>query len=335
MLNILDDEDQHDRYLATPDNVKEVIDKYGVAIIPNILNQDEVNAMVNGMWDYLELVTSKFDKPINRDDKSTYVGFFDLLPLHSMLVQHWQVGHAQYVWDLRQNPKIVNIFAKIWNVSMEDLTVSFDGVGISMHFEDTNRGFYRGNNWYHTDQTIFDSSMKCIQSWVTGFDVRKGDATLTILEGSHKHHDKIQQRLTNIDAKTQTKLKKDWYKLDAEELEYFKSLGCKPRNIVCNAGSMVLWDSRTMHAGKEPSKTRIQPNFRNVVYLCYTPKNLLSGANAKKKQKAFNEKRMTSHWPHKVILFPKTPRTYGNSLPQITDVPTPKLTELGKRLAGF
>ena len=55
----------------------------------------------------------------------------------------------------------------------------------------------------------------------------------------------------------------------------------------------------------------------------------------KKKQKAFNEQRMTTHNPHKPKLFSKTPRTYGNDLPNITMLPKVELNEIGKRLAGF
>jgi len=55
----------------------------------------------------------------------------------------------------------------------------------------------------------------------------------------------------------------------------------------------------------------------------------------KKKQKAFNEIRTTSHWPAKVKLFPKNPRTYGKELPKVSKINIPNLTELGKSLAGF
>ena len=44
---------------------------------------------------------------------------------------------------------------------------------------------------------------------------------------------------------------------------------------------------------------------------------------------------MTTHWPNKVSLFPKMPRTYGNPVPTVTDLPKPILTDLGKKLAGF
>ena len=55
----------------------------------------------------------------------------------------------------------------------------------------------------------------------------------------------------------------------------------------------------------------------------------------KKKKKAFEEMRMTTHWPHKPKLFPKMPRTYGNVIPPVEDISPPVLTELGRKLAGF
>ena len=45
--------------------------------------------------------------------------------------------------------------------------------------------------------------------------------------------------------------------------------------------------------------------------------------------------RMTTHWPHKVKLFGKKPQTYGKELPDVSQLDKPKLTELGKKLAGF
>ena len=35
-------------------NVKNQIETYGVAVIPNVLDQTEINSMQDGMWDILE-----------------------------------------------------------------------------------------------------------------------------------------------------------------------------------------------------------------------------------------------------------------------------------------
>lgn len=123
---------EYERYLATPDNVNQVLDTYGVAIIPNILNDDECDAMNKGMWDTLEHLSQPWDKPIKRDQFDSWREMRQLYPKHSMLHQHWSIGHAQYIWDIRQNEKVVDIFAKIWHCKNEDLLVSFDGA--SYHY---------------------------------------------------------------------------------------------------------------------------------------------------------------------------------------------------------
>lgn len=108
-----------------------------------------------------------------------------------------------------------------------------------------------------------------------------------------------------------------------------------PVEIVCGKGDLVLWSSQTIHFGSEAAKWRDIPNFRAVIYLCYMKREGTSEANLKKKRKAFNEMRTTKHHPQKSLLFSKTPRTYGNDLPLITEISPPVLTELGLKLAGF
>ena len=104
--------------------------------------------------------------------------------------------------------------------------------------------------------------------------------------------------------------------------------------MTCPKGSMIFWDSRTIHCGIE-AKKREMPNIRAVIYLCYMPRSLSNKANIAKKQKALQELRMTTHYPCNVKLFPKYPRTYGAKLPEITEISKPELTEVGLKLAGF
>ena len=55
-----------------------------------------------------------------------------------------------------------------------------------------------------------------------------------------------------------------------------------------------------------------------------------------KNPKAFNTKRTTSHWPHKIWLFSRKPQTYGRPILDITPLNEDfKLTEIGMKLAGF
>jgi hypothetical protein len=88
-----------------------------------------------------------------------------------MLIQHWSIGHAQHVWDLRQNPKIVDVFAKIWDCNREDLLTSFDASSFHFPPEDTNRGYYR-QPWLHCDQSFTRNDFECVQSWVATSSIK-------------------------------------------------------------------------------------------------------------------------------------------------------------------
>jgi len=314
-------------YKATPETLKETLDKYGVAIIQDVLNDDECHRMIKGMWHTLEHLTQSWPEPIKENKPSSWRNITGLFPKHSMLLQQ-NIGHAQFIWDLRQNPKCVNIFANLWNCNPEDLLVSFDGASFHMPSEETKIG-WRTKVWYHTDQSYTRNDFECVQCWATGLNVNENDATLAFYEKSHKYHKEFAEQFNIKD-------KDNWYKLETEEqINFYRNKGCTEKFIECPRGSLVFWDSRTIHCGVQPQKGRKEMNFRCAVYLCYMPRHIATKADIKKKIKAFEEMRMTSHWPCKVKLFPKMPRTYGAEIKEVVPLSKPELSELGKRLVGY
>ena len=325
------DEYESEKYYASSENVKEVLDKYGVAIIPTVINKNECSEMKNSVWNFFEHITKNWKNPIQRSNIDSWKEIYKLFPMHSMLIQYFGIGHCQASWNLRQNEKIANIFAKIWNVEKEDLLVSFDGMSFGLPPEQTNRGWFRGNTWYHSDQSYTNSDFQCVQSWITGRDVKRGDATLAFMEGSHKYHQEFKERFEITD-------KKDWYLLkkgvEGGE-QFYRDKGCSYKRIMCPRGCLVLWDSRTIHCGSEAMRERKNPNIRCIIYLCYMPRSMATPAQLKKKRKALEELRATTHWPCKSKLFGKNPRTFGNELPEVEPIEAPKLTEFGRKLAGY
>jgi hypothetical protein len=318
-----------EKFIVNDGDVMNKLEKFGVAVVPNILNDEECDIGYNGMWNYFEYISQNWDIPLKKENTESYREYWKLFPMHSMLIQHWNAGHAQYVWDIRQNEKVVNIFSnKIWNVKNEELLVSFDGVSLHLPPEITKRGWNIGNAWHHSDQSFFRSDFECVQGFITLLDINEGDATLSVLEGSHKYHKEFKQEYD-------IKKNEDWYKLKKEEYAFYENKGCIEKRLICPKGSLVLWDSRTIHCGVEPLKTRKRQNYRSIVYVCYMPRYLSSEKLIEKKRKAFKELRMTTHWPCKSKLFPKNPRTYGNPMPEITPINRPILTELGMKIAGF
>ena len=87
----------------------------------------------------------------------------------------------------------------------------------------------------------------------------------------------------DFNMKDHKDFKKDWLKINDEQVNYFIDKGCERRCVTCKAGSLVLWDSRLMHCGKEPLKDRKEQKFRNVAYICMMPRTLCSHANIKKR----------------------------------------------------
>jgi hypothetical protein len=245
-----------------------------------------------------------------------------------MLIQHWSIGHAQFIWDLRQNPKCVEVFSKIWDTASEDLLSSFDAASFHMPSEITGIGWHR-STWYHSDQSFVTRGFKCVQSWVTGLDVNKGDATLAFYEGSNNYHSDFGDAFGVTDTG-------NWYRMDTDDkIKFYVDRGCLAKRIMCPKGSMVLWDSRTIHCGVEPIKERVQPNFRCVAYLCYMPRRMATKKKLEKKIKAFEEMRMTTHWPCEVKLFAKMPRTYGQPVAEVLSLERPEIYALGRRLVGY
>lgn len=307
--------------------LRETIETRGLAIVPAVLSSSECDALKDGVWRGLEHITSAWEKPLLRDVQSSWSSFYDLYAKHAMLLQHWEIGHLQAVWDVRQNPRVCAPFEALWETNADDLLCSFDGLSVHLPPEQTGRGWFRQSK-LHCDQSYQNQGLETVQAWVTANDVREGDATLAYLEGSHRFQPEVAQKFKMGRA--------HWNAMSPDMIRFYaETCGCALRHVECPAGSMVLWDSRTVHSGREPVRGRAEPNERYVVYVCMTPRARASAKNVQKRLAAFADKRMTGHCPHAPLLFPRLPRTYGMALPIMTSVPAPLLTARGHRLVGF
>jgi hypothetical protein len=305
---------EYTTYNCTLDTVHSTLDKFGVAVIPGILSEKECIQYRTDIWKSVNHIYPEF----NIEDQTTWKKFYNLLPLHSMLIQHYSIGHIQPVWDIRTHDNVVKVFKTLHKT--DDLLISYDGISIGLPPEKTGRGWYRGNDWMHTDQSPLNPTW-CIQGLVNLYPVLKNDSTLTICEGSHKYHQEFLKSIGKGDEKD------DWIKLTPDE----KALLVKKHKQFCveaPIGSMILWDSRTFHQGIEP-QPRVKENFRMVVYTCLRPKSQFDKRTLTKREKAFKELRLTNHWG--THLFPKSPRTYGSPIPVTNPVVAPVISDEKKK----
>lgn len=303
------------------------LDDDGVEVVENVLTDNEIVNLREIMWKWLNYKTKNMDNPVVEGKEDTYVSLFNLFPKHGMLFQHWDFGHNPLSWYVRQNANVIKKFASIWNTN--DLLTSFDGISVSLPCEITDRGWYKNKEWFHSDQCFKRNDFECVQSLVNIYDVLEGDATLRVIRGSHKLHRKFQEIF-------QIKDSSDWHLLNPEEKQfYIKELG--PMSDICvkaKAGSLVLWDSRTIHQGVEPQRGRSKINIRCAPYVCMTPATLASKSQIKKRIKYFEERRTCNHWPHKIKVFGKLPRTYGLPVPNVEEDAL-IITDLMKQLVGY
>ncbi len=292
----------HDRRVMLQD-----LKSDGYAVVEGVLDKETCERIKDGMWDHAEYISMG---RISRSDPTTWKTELQntFFPNHGMLMQHQYWGHSQVVWDIRQDQRVVKAYEEIY--AETKFTVSYDGVSFGLAPEVTGIGWHH-KPWLHLDQGWGKTNYirETYQSWVTAFDIDEGDATLQVLKGSHKLHEAFAKEFGL------TTHRKNWYKLTEEEVDWYIEQGCTLVNITCKAGAQVLWDSKTVHAGRAPLKRRANAGrHRFVIYLCYTPYHWLTTASKKKKLKALRELRMTSHLPHYPTLFAKQPWTRGKQL---------------------
>lgn len=191
------------------------------------------------------------------------------------LIQHYRIGHSQFIWDIRTEENVINVFKKIWND--KDLLVSFDGACI---MKPPNLGGSTiSKSWLHVDQGPRKKGRYCVQASVNLEESTINDGSFIVVHGSHKIHNQIFE-------KNGKDFSSDWYKLKEDDIEYIDSLGLKSKRLIVPKGSMILWDSRTIHCNCAPTKDGT--NFRYTIFICMTPRKLCNTKNLEKKIKSFS-----------------------------------------------
>ncbi len=84
-----------------------------------------------------------------RDRFTAWRGNRELDHIHG-IIKSYGIGQADFMWDIRTHPNVVNVFQQIWNT--KDLLVSFDGAG---HYPADGKNRAPPTNWAHRDQASF------------------------------------------------------------------------------------------------------------------------------------------------------------------------------------
>jgi len=298
----------------------------GYTIVENVLSIDECNTGREHFFKWIEgfgineatrhnLTESKF-----RDST--------IANKHG-IVEYPPSGISEPAVYGRTRPGVSKTFAQLYGCNPEDLITSLDRIQIGIgsgkdqpsptadadaepktYKKGKGRGTRLVPSWAHTDQDSRSRGLQCIQGSVTFGDISDNGGSLFVLEKSHLYHDKLFQKMDalNKNIKDEKKKlvhnKKNWVKLPSELDNWMiNECGCTPRVIrPVKAGSMLLWDSRLIHANVPPTDTSI----RLVTYICMLPRKWVESAPRNqiiRKREAFLGARTTSHWPSMLIVF--------------------------------
>ena len=322
---------QENRYEAkTVDEIRYKLREYGFCYVPNMLTEEERVAMISGTWDFFEHLTQKDEEEkIKRHDTKSWKHLASLCPNNDMIYHAWNAGHSQHLWDIRQNPKIVALYAQLWSCNPEDLLVSFDGFAFLPPPEVTNEGWYTPDSkQYHIDQSLERPYFDGYQGFITAYDINDGDATISLYEKSHLLIPEFIETFGIIN-------KSDWVRFSTlQQIKFFHSR-CKEVQIKCPANSLVIWDSRTVHTPVKPLKNREQQNTRCIAYLSYSRKTKATVDAIAEKKMAFEHMITTNHYAHKPGFFNTLPRGHQNIQDYVVPINRPVLTKIGLSLVGY
>lgn len=280
--------------LTDLDYLNETLDKYGVAVLPDVFTSDECD---NYKKQIFRVLDQDYDvrEPDDFEDK--------LKPLRGCMLGSYGVSLMRPVLDLKTEEKAIEPFRKIWNEN--ELTTSLDRITIFPPPEQTrSKRFFSPNDlWFHADQASHKLDKCCIQSFVVLEPIEHGDGCLSVLLGSHTHFTQFVDHF-RINTKG-----RDWMRIDVHnQFQWYVQRGCQWKMIMAPKGSMVFWDSRTIHMGTAPRSDRlVKDRYRFIVYTCFTPAKWQTAENRKTLRKAYIQNRSTNHWPYGEIILNSKP----------------------------
>ncbi|KAH3695378.1 uncharacterized protein LOC127862545 [Dreissena polymorpha] len=296
--------------MLTDKHFKELEDK-GYTVVENVISKADCDHAVNENKQWLTHFGNNFPKCFN-----------------SIIKDH-NVGHMETTWRLRLNTKPV--FAQLWHT--EKLLSSFDAIAIRRPPEDGVEEFQKPDGyWLHVDVTPSRIGLHAYQGALYLEEQTKNDWTFLVMEGSHKH---ILKRFDEYPEKAERARKMGfYYSFAPDDVDYFKSMGCRLTRVPVGKGGMALWDSRLVHANARPlPKRKHAGRWRYVAFISMTPAIWANEVDIAVHQEAYKKPTLTTHWSSQGVRVLQTSKTPWIPFPDT--VPDIARTEEALQLSGM
>ncbi len=290
------------------DDLRQQLDENGVAVLANVIPQNTCDDAITTIHAWLAQFGSGFPDNVGS------------------IIHKYGVAHHQAAWEVRLGIKPV--FSGLWGT--EKLLCSCDGIAIGRPPESgptsfDNPPYNSAANNLHLDQGPKRVGLHCYQGAVYLEEALADDWCFLVIEKSHQlHEDYFSSHTTN--AKT------EFLKLNEEQQRWYLERGCEIKRVPAPKGGIILWDSRTVHAGAPPLAGRENPHrWRYVVFACMAPAIWANPGDLHQKRLAYRNRRISRHWPaNGVSLFPN----YASTPLDVGELPEIARSDEARRLAG-
>ena len=331
--------------------LRESLERDGAVIVPSVLPPALCKELHEEMLEYHR----KWNPALEPDRPQNWTGERKPPGPHGL---NQFDGHQPFCWKVRQHPRVVQVFAELYDVRPQDLLVSFDGFRFLIkgrkYLNDLTR-----HRWGHTDQGkhMYNDAYQCVQASVavtSSADWADGD--FVFWKHSHKAHRGYFEK--HPDAFKDKKGKEtlaNWYKYPGsyfDEIERDGTRYMRPSDrpedgspvpmsrvrVRRHAGDMVLWYSTTTHQSQPP--TIEARHDAAAIFVCMAPRKHATAKELERRVKAFEERRTTCHWPvrgfkmFQKVPFRSDPEAFKRGKEGVGS-PEPQPTALGRRLIGY
>lgn len=266
-----------------------------------------------------------FDNGFDINNKETWTK--EHLPQNfKNMYLHYCSAHEKFMWDARTEPGVIKAFSELWGT--DELIVSFDAFNVTL----PGRKDDDFKPWPHTDQAPERKGLSCVQGILNLSPSGPKDGGLLLTIGSSALFEEYFETHEKRPRLSPDVKHYDLYLFQPEDLDWFKSKGCKEIKVEAEPGDLILWDSRTIHHVAKVETEQI----RSVIYVCMTPRDLASREDLDEKKDIFENYEATTHWPHCNIWRQGKAHKDGKRDPLERDEPLEKaeVTDQILQLAG-
>lgn len=316
--------------VASPNPVR-TLDKLDLAIddirrdgytaVQVVNDPGELEGLRTLFWQFFEGLGTGIDRgdPLTWED--------DRWPTNDRGIIHgYNVGWNRCSWALRQHPAVQKVFARIWGsrglIERTDLEpdtddfallTSMDGICLIRPPELVHSEAQRIRNgafrsWPHVDQSSpFNRRFETVQGLITLYDSEPGDGGLVVY---HKTHIAYENKLGLLNRARLA--------LAVPGINEGVVRNYERRKLCGPAGTLFLWDSRTIHCNEAPHIGRLSTSShklgegeavpahrpRAVVYVCLSSARLATKQQLAKVAEAGRQRRSFGHNVYSLSLFP-------------------------------